>query len=298
MTVFCLLTFSVCGCSTEKKSGSGHTYNIYYIDHDETRIVPVSYTTETTDTEKLVSEFMSRLSETTEKTQYEATVDGTFKVISTKVDNGQLLIDFDSHYLEMNSIREILTRASLVSTFTQIKGINSVSITIKGEALTSQDGTVIGPMTADMFIDNAGKEIDSSQKIKLNLYFADKSGKKLIETNRTVIYNSNISMEKLVLEQLISGPVIDTVYPVINPDTKLISVTTKDGICYVNFDKSFLNQTNNVSDEVAIYSIVNSLAELSNVNKVQFSVDGETGTSYGDGFSLAVPLERNLDIMQ
>lgn len=75
-------------------------------------------------------------------------------------------------------------------------------------------------------------------------------------------------------------------------------MTTKDGICYVNLDKSFLNQKDKVTSDVAIYSIVNSLVELSNVNKVQFSVDGDTNVNYRDNTSLAVPFERNLDIMQ
>lgn len=61
----------------------------------------------------------------------------------------------------------------------------------------------------------------------------------------------------------------------INPETKIINILTKDGICYVNLDSSFLTVVNNVSTEVAVYSIVNSLVELDNINKVQILVNGE-----------------------
>lgn len=297
LMIISVMLFSSYGCGSTKNKESGHTYQIYYIDHDETRIVPMPYITETVDTDQLVSEMLAKLSDT-DQAQYEPTIESSFKVLSAKVDNGQVTVDFDQHYLSMDTIREILTRAALVNTFTQIKGISTVSFTIKGQALATADGTAVGPMTADMFIDNAGKEIDSSQNIKINLYFANKNGDKLIETNRTVIYNANIPIEKLVVEQIISGPVVDSAYPVIDPHTKLLSVTTKDGICYVNLDKSFLNQKDKVTSDVAIYSIVNSLVELSNVNKVQFSVDGDTNVNYRDNTSLAVPFERNLDIMQ
>ncbi len=292
------ITLSVCGCGQKTAEDKGNTYQIYYIDHDENKIMPVPYITKTTDQQRLMSEMLEKLSDNAGHMQYEAPIDKTFSMLSATIKSGQAVLDFDSHYLSMNTIREILVRAALVRTLTQIKGITSVSVTINGEALTDQAGKVIGLMTADMFIDNAGKEIDSSQKVKLDLYFADKTGDRLVETNRTVIYNSNISMEKLVIEQIISGPVIDTAYPVINPNTKLISATTKDGICYVNFDKAFLTQTNKVTDDVAIYSIVNSLIELPDVNKVQFSVDGETDITYHEKTSLSAPFERNLDIVQ
>ena len=41
-----------------------------------------------------------------------------------------------------------------------------------------------------------------------------------MEIVKPVEYNSNISMEKLVVEYLVKGPDIDGVYPVINPVRK------------------------------------------------------------------------------
>ena len=55
-----------------------------------------------------------------------------------------------------------------------------------------------------------------------------------------VRYSSNVSKEKLIVEKLIQGPSGTEAYPTINPNTNLLSVTTKDGICYVNFDSTFL----------------------------------------------------------
>lgn len=67
---------------------------------------------------------------------------------------------------------------------------------------------------------------------------------------------------------------------------------TKDGICYVNLDESFLTVVNNVSTDVAVYSIVNSLVELSNINKVQILINGEVPESFQ-----TTTFERNLDIV-
>lgn len=115
------------------------------------------------------------------------------------------------------------------------------------------------------------------------------------------VYNSNISMDKLVVEQLIEGPEDEengeNGYATISPETKVVSVTTRDGVCYVNLDEGFLTQQGNVTPEVAVYSIVNSLAELSGINKVQISVNGSTDLVYMETIPLSQVFERNLEIM-
>ena len=76
-----------------------------------------------------------------------------------------------------------------------------------------------------------------------------------------------------------------------------MSISVKDGICYANFDENFLTQMYNVSTDVAIYSVVNSLMELNNVNKVQISINGETDIMFRESVSLTTLFERNLDLV-
>jgi len=98
----------------------------------------------------------------------------------------------------------------------------------------------------------------------------------------------------VLVEELIAGPSgqIEWLYPSINPGTKIVNVMTKDGVCYVNLDENFLTVINNVSTDISIYSIVNSLVELSSVNKVQILVNGEAPAGYPTN-----TFERNLDIV-
>ncbi len=118
-----------------------------------------------------------------------------------------------------------------------------------------------------------------------------------METTEAVAYNSNISMEKLVCEHIISGPLSGGSYPVTSPDVRLMAVTTKDGVCYVNLSKEFLQKQGNLRDEVVLYSFVNSLTELPNVNKVQFMIDSETEISFGEHSYLNAPFERDLALV-
>ena len=65
-----------------------------------------------------------------------------------------------------------------------------------------------------------------------------------------------------------------------------MSVTTKDGICYVNFDSTFL---------ITIYSIVDSLVEGAGVRQVQITINGESNAKYMEKVDLSQPLNEEQD---
>ena len=165
------------------------------------------------------------------------------------------------------------------------------------EEAGGRDGVAVGFLSADSFIDNDGKEINAYEKVSVTLYFATEDGKNLIAGQRKVVYNTNISMEKMVVEQLIKGPQLAGYYPTINPDTKILSVTNKDGICYINLSEEFLKQPGDISSDVVVYSIANSLIDLHNVNRVQIQVNGNSKILFRETLSLEESFERNLDIV-
>ena len=72
-------------------------------------------------------------------------------------------------------------------------------------------------------------------------YFSSKDGTTLVKETRTVHYSTNISLEKLVMEQLIEGPKKGAT-ATIPSETKIITLSVMDGICYVNLDNNFQNQ--------------------------------------------------------
>lgn len=291
----CLCT----ACAGRNAKQEGIAYRIYYVSNDETKIIEREYVSGTTDTEALLEELLGQLASVPEKMEYETPLATEISVIGHTLDNGLLTLDFDENYKKLYGIREILVRASIVRTVTQLPGIERVAFTVEKEQLTDKTGAAVGIMAADTFIENAGNEINAYEKVNLRLYFANETGDRLVEENRrNVVYNSNISLEKLVVEKLVEGPMAEDAYPTINPMTTIISVTVQDGTCYVNLDDGFLSQPYNVVSDVTIYSITNSLVELPNVNRVQISINGETNLSYRENMSLNTVFERNLDIME
>lgn len=297
---FLTAAFSLPGCGGAQAQGHMEegTVSVYYINKAETKLTPVSRTLESTDQEEQVTEVIEALKENPVELSLRTTVNG-YEIRTWEVADTQLILDVSEEYKRISPTTEVLIRAALVRTLTQIAGIDHVALTVNGEALTDSLGATVGPMTADMFIDNAGNEINAYEKVRLKLYFANETGDRLVESSILCVYNSNISMEKLVVERLVAGPLEGNTgaYPVINPATKVQSVTVKDGTCYVNFDDGFMTQMYNVTGDVVIYSIVNSLVELPNVNKVQIAVNGETNFIYRETFDFSTVFDRNLDLV-
>ncbi len=296
--VLLLLTAFLAGCQ-----GSGNTqqtewsYSVYYLNKNQTTILPLSYIPQAKSTGSLVKELLEQLASQPDKVDHLPPISG-FKLLSSKLDEGVLTLDFSTEYREMDTVKEILVRGAIVNTLCQVTGVKNVAFTVNGDPLSNADGNPVGNMTADQFIFNVGKEINTYEKVRLHLYFANEEGTKLVDTYRTVVYNSNISMEKLVVEELLKGPNSSVVYPTLNPGAKIINVASKDGVCYVSFDSTFLTEPYNVSPEVAIYSLVNSLTELSTINKVQISIDGDTTQSFLESISFQTVFQRNLGIVQ
>lgn len=285
------------GCGLKEREQKGIVYKIYYINESDTKVISKDFLSETKDRDLLLQTFLSELAIPQIGT-YKAVLNDLVSVSEYEIYENQLTLNLGEGFRTLEPIQAILTRAALVRTFCQIEGIKTVTITVNGEPIFDSAGNIIGPMTADMFIDNAGKEINAVENVKFTLYFADAEGQELIPITREVEFVSNISIEKVVVEQLILGPTDGDGVATINPSTKVISVTVNDGICYVNLSNDFLTSVGTISPELVIYSIVNSLVELNNVNKVQIAIDGETNLLFMEKMDLSVLYERDLDLIK
>lgn len=292
----CLVLVS-CGSSP---ADPDKLFQLYYVSNTETRVEVQECEIQSETVEGRIQEIMDCLTTLPSRLQYKAPLSMGFEVLDSHWEDGNLTLNMSAGYKELSVTTEVLVRAALVYSFTQIPEITSVEILVEGNPLYDNLGNLIGKMSADQFINNMGSEINAYDMADLTLYFANASGDGLIAVNRKKPYNTNIPLDRLVVEQLVAGPgeeVAGQVFPTINPDTQIVSVRTRDGICYVNLNESFLIQNFNVTAEATIYSIVNSLAELSTVNKVQISINGDTTGTYRDKYKFSTVFERNLDIV-
>jgi len=110
----------------------------------------------------------------------------------------------------------------------------------------------------------------------VTLYFPDKGRQYLVRENR-VIEHTIEQPEKLILEELIKGPVNQRNADIIPSNVRVYSIVTKNDITYVHLSNEFKSDMKFGSNNevLAIYSIVNSLTELKTVKNVRLIVEGE-----------------------
>ncbi len=284
------------GCSSEQEdevSGS----RLYFLNDAETQIVSEVYTEKATFKEAKVQEYVEALQKEPEKRGCKKILPENVALLDYSFGEAeQLILNFDANYSSLTGITEILIRAALVKTFCQIDGVDYVEFYVNG--IPYMNGEVpVGMMQAGDFID----ENMYSQIANISIFFANEDGTALLSSHRQVSYNASISMEQLVIEQLIEGPVEKELEagmrPTMPEGTQLVKVSTRDGVCYVELNESFFEKPAQASEEVTIYAIVNSLVELSNINKVQFRFGGEERKMY-QTMPLTGMFERNLDLIE
>ena len=285
------------GCR-EQQQVDESGYRIWYINQDETCLKYENKELQSKNEEGLLREMMEVMRETPADDELKPVIPEDVELLDFDFEHNQLYLDFSPEYKKMPKVYEVLCRAAIVRTLGQIDGVEYVDFQVNGEPLTDLEGKEIGLMNEDQFIENAGEEINAYKTADLTLYFSNKAGDKLVGQRVAMEYNSNISLEKLIVEQLIAGPPFEGAYPTIPSETKLLNISIKDNICYVNLDEGFLGTGYNVIESIPVYSIVNSLIENTDAQKVQISINGETNRMFRESINFDTIFGKNEGLIE
>ncbi|MEE3468818.1 MAG: GerMN domain-containing protein, partial [Eubacterium sp.] len=184
----------------------------------------------------------------------------------------------------------------------QIDRIDKVDFYVEDQPLMIS-GENVGQMDETTFVEDLGNR-GEPQSRSVKLYFGDSTGEKLIAVDTTVTYPAAEKMASLLVDSLIAGPEslsglgVGDLKRTVPLGSVLNNVTIRDNICYLDFSREFADLLPNVTSDVTVYSIVDTLCELPNISRVQFTINSGVRERYGetDGFNRA--LERNLDIIK
>lgn len=222
----------------------------------------------------------------------DAVVPESVNSVHFRVDNDLVNVDFDEGIYDVDNYGIILAVSKISQELCSIDNVNYVSFTVNGLPLHDSKNVAYGIFDADSFVENEGALINAYERAELQLYFANEDGSRLVGRRESLVYSSNIGRDRLVVEKIIEGPLSSGAFPTVNPNTTVNVVTTRDGVCYVDLSSDFLNKTTNVTDEVLIYSLVNSLTNLTGINKVQIMIDGKSEEELVKNL-----YERNLELV-
>ena len=299
-TVILVFGMTGCGEKTDKKLMS---YQVFYINSDGSGLTGKTYQLKDAkqDLVSVIKELIIRL-QTPQEESLKSPIDEGIQVVDYQIKENQLSVYFSAGYNNKSGLDEILSRAAIVKTLCQIQEIEYVEFYVEDQPLMLS-GNAVGLMSQESFVDELNPQ-DQKQSKETVLYFANKQGNRLKKITTDITYNAVEPIARLLVEQLIAG--VSSIQNIdetklqsaVPSKTTLNNLTIRDNICYLDLSRDFEQQDPNVSSEVIVYSIVDTLCELPEVTKVQFSVDGEQKEKYGDLEGFNKPLERNLDLLE
>lgn len=298
---FACLLFVACG---KEEDSSLRTYSVYYLDYDMTQLVKEEYQSgrEESDVKGLAGELVKAMRRS-EDAKNKSALGDDVEITDIQYKESQLSVYFSASYNGRTGTEEILSRAAIVQTLCEIRGVEYVDFYVEDQPLMIA-GAAVGLMSKQSFISDLN-ETQSEHTKQIVLYFSNKNGNALKPVKTTVNYDSAIPLAKLLVEKLIQGE--DTiaktkrgeeVIPTIPGDTVLNNLTIRDNICYLDFSKNINDFMKGIRSDVVVYAIVNTLCELSDINRVQITVEGEPQQRYGEMEGFHLVLERKLELIQ
>lgn len=134
--------------------------------------------------------------------------------------------------------------------------------------------------TVDEYIPQEEITEEQLRKTIVSLYFKNKENDKIEPEARLVDIREilNNPYEKLI-QLLIEGPKNDKNERLIPEDAKLLKTYKENDCVFLDFSKEFLNY-NNENKDYLIESIVNTLTELSEVNKIKILIEGNENDDF------------------
>ena len=292
-----LLTGCTVETQEEKVDSGSNQYYLYYVNKDETKVVKERYQLEQESAECMLQDFTGILNAQEGSGDNLALLPSGVQLVTYRLNESLLELEFNSDYSKMSRAREILVRAGVARTFLQIPGVTGIKIFIESEELKDSKGQAVGVIDGNTFVEMWGSDKDAYRYDTFTLYFTDKTGEHLVAEQRNVYYKRILPRERVILEQLAKGPMVKGHYPTIPQETEILGVEVSDDVCYVDFSSAFSDSGIDIPVNTMIYSVVNSLLDTASADKVQISVEGDTEATLSDGTSLYSLFSKNTDLV-
>ena len=278
----------ITSCTGEKKQTiDENKIYVYYLNSSANGLYPVESSVDEGDTDLMISGLLKEFMTVPIDVDAVRAPADKVELLDCSLSDEILTVYFDSNYAEMSPSRRTLCTAALTYTMTQLAAVQYINIYSGEEPLKDRDGAIMAPFSKADFIDSIS-DVNAFDRADLTLYFSNETGDVLLQEKRSLMYSMNNSLEKVALTELIKGPLTEGLKRTLPENAVVINVSTNDGICYVTFATNVIEEMAELQSQISVYSIVNTLTELPNVNRVQISFGTEQSETY----------ERNLDITE
>lgn len=120
----------------------------------------------------------------------------------------------------------------------------------------------------------------------ITLYFLDPNSYEICPEARMIDAKELLNNPyELLINLLIEGPKNENLIKLIPENTKLNSAQIKNNILYIDFSEDFIKEQNlgKEQEEIILKSIVNTVTELTEIDKAMILIDGKENCGFPDG---------------
>lgn len=192
---------------------------------------------------------------------------------SWSLEEGRLTLDLSESFGRLSGVELIEAEYCIVMTVSQLDGIDDVVITVNGQSLPGASNQAL--RVSDVILHG---ETADPITVSKQLYFPLQEGGVGVEVREfEVDTEQEIEVANAILQQLIAGPTASDLLPCLNSGAQMEAESILQGNCTVELDRTAIEGIIALGEggELAIYSIVDSLAELSGIDTVSFTFQGE-----------------------
>ncbi len=199
------------------------------------------------------------------------------RLIQAEMTSREITLVFDDSLAALSGVGLRLACACIARTVSEYGGYETVNFRTQTGSLDGEEVITVRPAELVLEDHSAGQP-----NALVRLYFADAQSRFLIEEQRSAPLGDSGSLPDYILRSLIEGPQSENLRPTIPKGTMLLNVSVVDRVCLVYFSAEFLqNRPRNELDErMTVFSVVNSLTQLEEVDSVEILVEGSSVERY------------------
>lgn len=270
------ILMSLTACAVKEDTADKDKLSVYYINskgYEDGEDYIEAYDYYLSDNEDMINNALGYLSHPPVDSGLEtALVKGT-TIYSYELENSVIDVNLSPAYLLLTELEKATVKCCLTLTLCGINEVEYLNIYVDDKLIDEKLETRM------MIV----QDIDANEfEKRICLYFPEENNYYLRTEYRVLTVDQDVSLAEYVVEELIKSTQAEGLRSSVPEGTRLISADIKNGVCVVNFSKEFVaNRPNTAAGQrLTIYSIVNSLAGLDNIDAVMFRVEGESGSGY------------------
>lgn len=137
------------------------------------------------------------------------------------------------------------------------------------------------------------KETDNT--LDLSIYFNSSKDSNTVEISKeSRIMKKDELFAETIINEIIKGPSVKSnLAPVLPKNTRIISMSIKDNVAYLNLSEEANIEMTLIKEETCLKSIVFSLTQISTINKVKIFINNKDSNIWSDNFDLSKPIGKD-----